>query len=140
MAMHILSHERGTFPWFRHGFLNAELNKHLARTEPYADALLGEAILDLASAGAASNASLRHHHDGSPLGPASAFTKLLLCSAEQALYDWLGAINTDLATDPTDSATIESRQKYMFSRIVTIYGGSQQMQLDTIAKRILRLP
>ena len=27
-----------------------------------------------------------------------------------------------------------------FARIVTIYGGSQQMQLETIAKRILGLP
>ena len=32
------------------------------------------------------------------------------------------------------------RQEYLFSRIVTVYGGSQQMQLDTIAKQILRLP
>jgi hypothetical protein len=31
-------------------------------------------------------------------------------------------------------------QEYLFSRIVTVYGGSQQMQLDTIAKQVLRLP
>jgi alkylation response protein AidB-like acyl-CoA dehydrogenase len=31
------------------------------------------------------------------------------------------------------------RQEYLFSRIVTIYGGSRQMQLMTIARHILGL-
>ena len=31
------------------------------------------------------------------------------------------------------------RQEYLFSRIVTVYGGSQQMQLETIAKQALGL-
>ena len=31
------------------------------------------------------------------------------------------------------------RQEYLFSRIVTVYGGSQQMQLETIAKQTLGL-
>lgn len=32
------------------------------------------------------------------------------------------------------------QQDYLFSRIVTIYGGSQQMQLITIARHVLGLP
>ncbi len=36
--------------------------------------------------------------------------------------------------------TAAQRQEYLFSRIVTVYGGSQQMQLETVAKQILRLP
>ena len=40
----------------------------------------------------------------------------------------------------TNDAVALLRQEYLFSRIVTVYGGSQQMQLDTIAKQILRLP
>ena len=140
VAMHILSHERGTFPWFRHCFLTSQLHEHLETAKPYGDALLGDAILDLASSGAASTAALRSHHQGSPLGPRAAFTKLLLCSAEQSLYDWALTTDLDIAVDPGELSTMETRQKYMFSRIVTVYGGSQQMQLDTIAKQILRLP
>ncbi len=39
-----------------------------------------------------------------------------------------------------DADTAWRREEYLFSRIVTVYGGSQQMQLETIAKQILRLP
>ncbi len=140
VAMDILSHERGTFPWFRHCFLTSQLQEEIEFAAPHADALLADAILDLASSGAASAAGLQSHNEDSPLGPRAAFTKLLLCSAEQSLYDWTIATDGDIAADPADSSAMETRQRYMFSRIVTIYGGSQQMQLDTIAKRILRLP
>ena len=139
VAMHILSHERGTFAWFRQCLLNGALQRHSALAEPHADGLLADAILDLASVGAASAFALRSHRDGAPLGPRAGFTKLLLCSAEQALYDWVLAVDTDIAVHPADAEAMEAREAYLFSRIVTIYGGSKQMQLDTIAKQILRL-
>ena len=68
------------------------------------------------------------------------YTKLLLCAAEQAVHDWVLAAEPDLAVGAQTDETPLRRQEYLFSRIVTVYGGSQQMQLDTIAKQILRLP
>ena len=97
-------------------------------------------VYDLAAATAASRAALRSHADGEPLGPRAAFTKLLLCTAEQATGDWVLAADPDLAIGPLDDAVAMQRQDYLFSRIVTIYGGSQQMQLETIAKQVLGLP
>ena len=140
VAMHILSHERGTFAWFRHCFLQQQLSRHGTKADTYADGLLGDAILDLASVRAMSVAALHADRTGRALGARAAFTKLLLCRAEQSVYDWILATNTDIAVDPTDAATAELRAGYLFSRIVTIYGGSQEMQLDTIAKHVLRLP
>ncbi|MCB0995346.1 MAG: acyl-CoA dehydrogenase family protein [Acidimicrobiales bacterium] len=140
VAMHILSSERGTFAWFRHCFGYEQLRRALPHATADTDALLGDALLDLAAVTATSQAGLRRHESGTPLGPHAAFTKLLLCAAERSVNDWLLAGDDDLAIGIQDADTALDRQEYLFSRIVTIYGGSQQMQLETIAKQILRLP
>jgi alkylation response protein AidB-like acyl-CoA dehydrogenase len=140
VAMHILSHERGTFAWFRHGFLYTRLLEQLPYAREAADQGLGDALLDLAATSATSYRALLTHQAGSTLGPRAAMTKLLLCQAERAVHDWMLASDGDLAVGVHDDETAVLRQDYLFSRIVTIYGGSQQMQLETIAKRVLALP
>jgi alkylation response protein AidB-like acyl-CoA dehydrogenase len=140
VAMHILSHERGTFAWFRHCFLYQHLLGGLAHAEARDDAQLGTALLDLAAVTATGHAALHDHAVDAALGPRAAYTKLLLCTAERSVYDWMLAADPDLALDPHDDDVAVRRQEYLFSRIVTVYGGSQQMQLETVAKQILRLP
>jgi alkylation response protein AidB-like acyl-CoA dehydrogenase len=140
VAMHILSSERGTFAWFRHGFLYQQLLSHLGCMESHSDGAVGEALLDLAAVSATSYQGLLSHESATPLGPRAAFTKLLLCEAERAVHDRILADDPDLAVGLQDDETALLRQEYLFSRIVTIYGGSQQMQLETIAKQLLRLP
>jgi alkylation response protein AidB-like acyl-CoA dehydrogenase len=143
IAMHILSHERGTFAWFRHLFLYRHLDENRAWTSDDAaahDGALGDALLDLASVSAASHAALQAHAAGAPLGPRAAFTKLMLSTAEQSANDWVLAVDPDLAVGLQDDRTSAQREEYLFSRIVTVYGGSQQMQLETIAKQVLGLP
>jgi alkylation response protein AidB-like acyl-CoA dehydrogenase len=140
VAMHILSHERGTFAWFRHCFLYQHLLDEVRVCDDSNDSGLGNALLDLAAVTAAGHAALWAHAAQSPLGPKAAYTKLLLCTAEQSVYDWILASDPDLAIDDSSDQTAVRRQEYLFSRIVTVYGGSQQMQLETIAKQILRLP
>jgi len=140
VAMHILSCERGTFAWFRHCFLYPHLLCALDRGSAGSDDALGSTLLDLASISATSHAALRAHAAERPLGPRAAFTKLLLCAGEQSVNDWIFANDGDLALGAPDEHAAVLRQDYLFSRIVTVYGGSQQMQLETIAKQILRLP
>jgi len=139
VAMHILSHERGTFAWFRH----LPLYQLLVDCSPDArsadDVALGNALLDLAAVTAASRAGLEVHASGIPMGPLAAVPKVLLCAAEQSVNDWVLATDPDLILDPFDEIAAVRRQEYLFSRIVTVYGGSQQMQLDTIAKQILSM-
>jgi alkylation response protein AidB-like acyl-CoA dehydrogenase len=140
VAMHILSHERGTFAWFRHCFLYQHLVDCLGHATAKDDSALGNALLDLVAVTATGHAGLKAHANDVPLGPLAAYPKLLLCVAEQSLYDWVLATDPDLALDVASDELAVRRQEYLFSRIVTVYGGSQQMQLDTIAKQILRLP
>jgi alkylation response protein AidB-like acyl-CoA dehydrogenase len=140
VAMHVLSSERGTYAWFRHGFLFQQLLEHLDRGEAGTDQALGSALLDLVAVGAAGHEGLRSHAEGIPLGPRAAFIKLLLGVAEQSVQDWILSADADLAVGVQDDRTAVRRQEYLFSRIVTVYGGSQQMQLETIAKQVLQLP
>jgi len=140
VAMHILSHERGTYSWFRHCFIYKLVGSNAERAQPAHDHALGTALLDLTAVTAASHAALCVQASGALLGPRAAFTKLLLCAAEQAVCDWLLANDPDLAIGVQDDDVAIQRQEYLFSRIVTIYGGSQQMQLETIAKQVLALP
>jgi alkylation response protein AidB-like acyl-CoA dehydrogenase len=140
VAMHILSSERGTYAWFRHSFLFHQLLEHLDCGNESSDTALGNAWLDLVAASAAGHDGLLSHSAGVPLGPRAAFTKLLLGGAEQSVQDFVLAGDADLAVGAPDARTAIARQEYLFSRIVTVYGGSQQMQLETIAKQILRLP
>ena len=140
VAMHILSSERGTFAWFRHGFLYQQLFASLRHAEPHGDGAVGSALLDLAAVSATGSQGLLSHAAATPLGPRAAFTKLLLCEAERSVHDCILAGDADLAAGVQDEETALLRQEYLFSRIVTVYGGSQQMQLETIAKQLLRLP
>ena len=140
VAMHILSHERGTYAWFRHCFSYQHLRTELQHASAAQDVALGNALLDLAAVSATSHRALLAHAEGSTLGPGAAFTKLLLCAAEQSVSDWVLAGGSDLVAGVSDPEAALQRQEYLFSRIVTVYGGSQQMQLETIAKQILRLP
>jgi len=140
VAMHILSSERGAFAWFRHCFLYQQLLSQLCHAEAHGDAAVGAALLDLAAVSATGYLGLHSHAASTPLGPRAAFTKLLLCEAERAVHDCILAGDPDLAAGVQDEETALVRQEYLFSRIVTVYGGSQQMQLETIAKQLLRLP
>jgi alkylation response protein AidB-like acyl-CoA dehydrogenase len=140
VAMHILSSERGTFAWFRHCFLYQHLLDEVRVGSEINDSALGSALLDLVATSAAGHAALRAHAAETPLGPKAAYTKLLLCTAEQSAADWILSSDPDLAVDIATDQQAVRRQEYLFSRIVTVYGGSQQMQLETIAKQILRLP
>lgn len=139
VAMHILSHERGTYAWFRHCFLNRDLLEHVPDAPGVSDHRVGDALLDLTAVSATSSAALRSHASGLTLGPRAAITKLLLCAAEQAVQDSIFDGDRDLAVGTQTEDVAVLRQDYLFSRIVTVYGGSQQMQLETIANQLLEL-
>ncbi|MBM3660062.1 MAG: acyl-CoA dehydrogenase [Actinobacteria bacterium] len=140
VAMHILSHERGTYAWFRQCFMYRDLIGHVADGPAVSDRAVGDALCDIAAVAATSGEGLRLHASGATLGPRATITKLLLCEAERSIQDAVLAGNADLALAPLDDTTALLRQEYLFSRIVTVYGGSQQMQLETIAKQLLELP
>ena len=94
---------------------------------------------------------LRHHAyrtvgeflNGGAVGPDSSSVKLLMAEAEQRLaataLEVLGA--TLQHAEPAASAENEFwNETYLYSRAATVYGGTQQIQRNIIADRVLGLP
>jgi alkylation response protein AidB-like acyl-CoA dehydrogenase len=86
--------------------------------------------------------ALRHHAsrtmapflDGAAVGPESSGVKLLLAQAEQML----GVAALEVLGDA--GAEGFWHERYLYSRAASVYGGTQQIQRNIIADRILSLP
>src|SRR3954451_4514482 len=150
IALHTLGHERGTAALPRQVRLRTWLDRAVATAarrglleDPEAQVALARALIGVEV--------LRHHAyrtvgeflDGGTVGPDSSSVKLLMAEAEQRLAattrDVLGP--TLQQGDPDDLADDDFwYETYLYSRAATIYGGTQQIQRDIIAGRVLGLP
>jgi alkylation response protein AidB-like acyl-CoA dehydrogenase len=140
VAMYLLAHERGTLSWLKHCAYRQQLLASAKSMREDHDRHLGEIALQITGVRAAAANLLGRAAAGTQLGPDAAFNKLLATRTEQSLHNLLRDAEGVRIALPADSAEVLLQQDYLFSRIVTIYGGSQQMQLITIARHILGLP
>ena len=93
---------------------------------------------------------LRHHASrtvgqflSGGTGPESSSVKLLMAEAEQRLAATvLEVLGPTLELAAPESADEDAfwEETYLYSRAATIYGGTQQIQRDIIAGRVLGLP
>src|SRR5688500_7043893 len=155
IALHTLGHERGTAALPRQVKLRTWLDRAVRvaseRTvdgarlidDPLAQAAVGRALVGVEV--------LRHHAyrtvgefvRGGAVGPDSSSVKLLMAEAEQRLaatvLDLLGPTieHAEPGADDEDGFWHET---YLYSRAASVYGGTQQIQRDIIADRVLALP
>ncbi|MFC8097680.1 acyl-CoA dehydrogenase family protein [Streptomyces sp. NPDC057363] len=140
VAMHLLARERGTVSWLRQGDFRQRLAASSKFFPENLDRQLGDVVLQLAGLRAAGATLLAREAAGQQLGPEAAYNKLLMTRTEQNLYNLLRDLDgVPVALPGTHTEHALLQQDYLFSRIVTIYGGSQQMQLITVARHILGL-
>ena len=142
IAMHLLSHERGTLSWFRHNLLIGRLEESLERTPSTMERSLGSVTIGLLALRSLALRIVARAAAGEELGPSAAYNKVTMGVVEQQLFRHLQGLDEEafaLGTSDDDAAGL-LQQEYLFSGIVTIYGGSRQMQLTTIANQILGLP
>lgn len=139
VAMYLLARERGTLSWLRHLAFRQRLLSQGAAMAPESDRAVGDFVLQWAGVRAAAAQLLRRDGTGDELGAESAFNKLLMTRTEQQLYDLMHDLAGLRIALPLAEADEHLQREFLFSRIVTVYGGSQQMQLITIARHILGL-
>jgi alkylation response protein AidB-like acyl-CoA dehydrogenase len=140
VAMYLLARERGTLSWLKQCAYRQQLATSSKLMGEDHDRQLGEVALQVAGVRATAAHLLGRDAAGTELGPEAAFNKLLMTRTEQQLHNLLrdaDGVRTVLPADSPDELT--QYQDYLFSRIVTIYGGSQQMQLITVARHLLGL-
>jgi alkylation response protein AidB-like acyl-CoA dehydrogenase len=140
VAMYLLAHERGTLSWLKQCSFRQRLATSAKGMREDHDRELGQVALQIAGVRAAAANLLGREAAGQQLGPEAAFNKLLMTRTEQNLFNLLRDADGSWTAVPGDGQEqLLLHQEYLFSRIVTIYGGSQQMQLITVARHILGL-
>jgi alkylation response protein AidB-like acyl-CoA dehydrogenase len=140
-AMDLLPYERSTALWQRGAWLLRRLRDLLDTAEAGAlDAgSLGEVSQLLCAFRARSRATQHRMAAGDELGPETSIDKVLLATAEQAVFDLVAEalpVEVMLGDDPEGERW---RAEFMYSRAATIYGGTSEIQRNIIARRLLDL-
>jgi alkylation response protein AidB-like acyl-CoA dehydrogenase len=141
VAMDLLPFERSTSLWHRGAYLYRRLEMLLAAAPPGAvpAAEVGEVFQQLYALRARSRATQYRMAAGERLGPETSVDKILLATAEQAVYDLVADGLADDVLLGDDVAGERWRSEYLYSRAATIYGGSAEIQRNIVARRLLDL-
>ena len=141
VAMDLLPFERSTALWHRAAHLHVRL-QHLLDIAP-ADSIdpsdLGEVTQLVYALRARSRSTQYRLAAGEKLGPETSIDKVLVASAEQAVFDLVADSLGDVLALGDDPENIRWRREYLYSRAATIYGGTVEIQRNIIARRLLDL-
>jgi alkylation response protein AidB-like acyl-CoA dehydrogenase len=155
IALHTLAHERGTAALPRQVKLRTWVDRLAADARDRT--IGGRALLDHEDAQVAVAQALIHvevlrHHaartvgrflNGEAVGPESSTVKLVMAEAEQRVTATaLDVLGETLAASAPGTVVDNDRwhEDYLYSRTATVLGGTQQIQRNIIADRILQLP
>jgi alkylation response protein AidB-like acyl-CoA dehydrogenase len=140
VTMYVLSCERGAVAWQRQAWMHRRLADVLREADERAAPWAGETFAQLYALRLASRRTLRRLAEDDIPGPDSSIDKILMSTAEQALFD--GALDhlpaTLLADDGPEARTW--RFDYCYSRAASIYGGTAEIQRNIVAEHLLGLP
>jgi alkylation response protein AidB-like acyl-CoA dehydrogenase len=140
-SMDLLPYERSTALWQRSAFLHQRLARLLAEAD--ADLLdagkLGEVTQLVAAFRARSRATQHRLASGGTLGAETSIDKVMLVTAEQAVFDLVAEALPAAVTIDDDVAHDHWRTDFLYSRAASIYGGSSEIQRNIIARRLLDL-
>ncbi len=141
IAMDLLPYERSTALWHRAAYLQRRLEQLVALAPPGAlnPSAVGEATQLLWAFRARSRGTQRRLAAGETLGAETSIDKVLVATAEQAVFDLVvEGLGADVALGD-DPASQRWRAEFLYSRAATIYGGSAEIQRNIIARRLLDL-
>jgi alkylation response protein AidB-like acyl-CoA dehydrogenase len=141
VAMDLLPFERSTSLWHREAHLHRRLEELLAQAPEGAlrAADVGEVALQLHVLRARSRATQHRLHRGERLGPETSVDKILVATAEQAVYDLAADALADGVLLGDDPVSERWRSEFLYSRAATIYGGTAEIQRNIVARRLLDL-
>jgi alkylation response protein AidB-like acyl-CoA dehydrogenase len=141
VAMDLLPYERSTALWHRAAYLHRRLQGLLDTVPDHAldPTALGEVVELLASLRARSRATQHRLARGEHLGPETSIDKVLVATAEQAVFDLVVDGLGPQVTIGDDHVSDRWRREFLYSRAATIYGGTAEIQRNIIARRLLDL-
>jgi alkylation response protein AidB-like acyl-CoA dehydrogenase len=136
VTMEILAYERGASSWLRQALLHARADALLPKIEPHDLRACGDVILDLGALRATAARAVGHVAEGLVDAPGAAPVKVLRTYAEQHLYELADVVlHGALGSGALDDELLARwQEEFLFSRAVSIYGGTEQIQYTTIAR------
>lgn len=139
--MSLLPFERSTSLWQKAAFLHRRLQALLDLAPPGAlDPMrTGEVAQLLFAFRARSRATQHRLADGGALGPETSIDKVLVATAEQAVFDLAADALADDVILGDGPLASQWRSQWFYSRAATIYGGSAEIQRNIIARQLLDL-
>jgi alkylation response protein AidB-like acyl-CoA dehydrogenase len=141
IAMGLLPYERSTSLWQKAAFLHRRLQDLLREAPDGAldPSQLGGVTQLLLAFRARSRRTQHRLADGEQLGPETSIDKVLVATAEQAIFDLAADALQHEVLLGDDAAGRQWRSDFLYSRAATIYGGSIEIQRNIIAQRVLDL-
>lgn len=142
VAMYLLQYERSMYAAQRQAWLLARLRDLAAlvgTTSDHAAApVLGRAWAAVGTVRARTAETVRRLDAGEMVGPEASADKILLATAEQAVFDAAkDLLGAGFLLDPDNR---DWRDQWWYSRAATIYGGSIEVQRTILADHVLSLP
>ena len=141
VAMDLLPFERSTALWQKCAYLYRRLEQLLEEAPPGAldPAEVGETFERLYVLRARCRATLRRLAAGERLGAETSVDKILVATAEQAVFDLVAEGLPAQVVLGDDPAADRWRSEFLYSRAATIYGGTLEIQRNIVARRLLEL-
>lgn len=138
----LMQYERGTYAWPRQARMHRLVDSLLPRTRPHDEARLGELFMDLAALRLRCRRSLQELADPQAHGPGAeaSVDNLLLVRAETSLMTFARALLYPAIDTGDDEDARLWRHDYLYSRALSIFGGTNEIQRNIIAERVLGLP
>jgi alkylation response protein AidB-like acyl-CoA dehydrogenase len=150
VTLSILASERGSFALRVNAELGGMFNDvlgHLRRTtaaDDVAAAAVGRAAIALQVLNAQAEKTVERLVAGVTASTIDSVDKLVITELEQRVHDnirWLlGPYALEPSSAPFGLASAVWAPRYLYSRAATIYGGTQQIQRNIVAQRLLGLP
>ena len=140
VTMYVLACERGAMAWQRAAWLLRRLGDLREQAGDRAGERLGTLYTQLYALRLAARRTLRALADGQPVGPEASVDKLLMSTAEQALFDAALDLLPEVFTLDDDADAGRWRNDWCYSRASSIYGGTAEIQRNLVAERLLGLP
>ena len=142
VTMDILAGERGAVMWQESAILAQRFAEllHGDPTTSVGTARLGSVFLDLYALRAHSRRTQAALADDVTIGPMSSFDKILDAAAHQGVLDLARDVLQDRFAFGDAGEDGILREDFLYSRAATIYGGTAEIQRNTVADRILDLP
>lgn len=141
VAMSILPYERSSCFWQRIAYLYRRLQRlvEVSPDDERSAEIVGNAFLQLHAVRARSRATQHRLAGGETLGAETSIDKVLVATAELAVYDALRRLLPGVVEIDEGLAGEVWRTEYLYSRAATIYGGTAEVQRNIIARRLLEL-